>query len=205
MLLLEPRRDSQWFFMRFRRVPLVAKDMNSRVVKGVVLALFGALTIAFGHLLGLDLDHVALLGVALGGVIGLVPDRTLTQRLIGFAIGFVLAWIGFALRAGMLPDVAAARALVIFGVIAVAMVIVVATGSRIPLWSALVGSAAMVGAYEQTYTASPSLFGTDSPTAATTVLLAVAMGVLGSVLLGEEVMESRQAEVESHHREEVDA
>lgn len=179
--------------------------MNTRVVKGVVLALFGALTIAFGHLLGLDLDQVALLGVTLGGVIGLVPDRTLTQRLIGFAIGFVLAWIGFALRAGMLPDIAAARALVVFGVIAISMLIVVATGSRIPLWSALVGSAAMVGAYEQTYAASPSLFVTDSPTAATTVLLAVAMGVLGSVLLGEEVVESREAEIESRHRTEVDA
>lgn len=185
--------------------------MNTRVVKGVVLALFGALTIAFGHLLGLDLDQVALLGVTLGGVIGLVPDRTLAQRLTGFAIGFVLAWIGFAVRASMLPDIAAARALVVFGVIVISMLIVVATGSRIPLWSTLVGSAAMVGAYEQTYAASPSLFLTDSPTAATTVLLAVAMGVLGSVLLGEEVVESREAEaeveaeVESRHRTEVDA
>lgn len=183
--------------------------MNTRVVKGVVLALFGALTIAFGHLLGLDLDQVALLGVTLGGVIGLVPDRTLAQRITGFAIGFVLAWIGFAVRASMLPDIAAARALVAFAVIAIAMLIVVATGSRIPLWSALVGAAAMVGAYEQTYAASPSLFVSDSPTAATTVLLAVAMGVLGSVLLGEEVAESREAEieaeVESRHRTEVDA
>lgn len=179
--------------------------MNSRVVKGVVLALFGALTIAFGHLLGLDLDQVALLGVTLGGVIGLVPDRTLTQRIIGFAIGFVLAWIGFAVRAAMLPDIAAARAVVAFGVIVIAMLIVVATGSRVPLWSALIGAAAMVGAYEQTYAASPSLFVSDSPTAATTVLLAVAMGVLGSVLLGEDVAESREAEVESRHRTEVDA
>lgn len=179
--------------------------MNSRVIKGIVLALFGALTIAFGHLLGLDLDQVALLGVTLGGVIGLVPDRTLGQRIAGFAIGFVLAWAGYAVRAGMLPDIAAARALVVFGVIAVAMLIVVATGSRIPLWSTLVGAAAMVGAYEQTYAASPSLFVTDSPTAATTVLFAVAMGVLGSVLLGEEVVEAREAEVESRHRTEVDA
>jgi hypothetical protein len=170
--------------------------MKTRVIKGVVLALFGALTIAFGHLLGLDLDQVALLGVTLGAVIGLVPDRTLGQRIIGFAIGFVLAWIGYALRAGLLPDVAAARALVVFGIIVVAMLIVVATGSRIPLWSTLVGCAALVGAYEQTYAESPSLFVGDSMTAATTILLAVAMGVLGSVLLGEEVVESREHENE---------
>lgn len=168
--------------------------MKTRVIKGAVLALFGALTIAFGHLLGLDLDQVALLGVTLGAVIGLVPDRTLTQRITGFAIGFVLAWMGYALRAGLLPDIAAARAIVVFGVIAVAMLVAIASGSRIPLWSILVGTAAMVGAYEQTYAAAPSLFVTDSVTAATTVLMAVAMGVLGSVLLGEDIVEERQAE-----------
>lgn len=186
--------------------------MKTRVIKGVVLALFGALTIAFGRLLGLDLDQVALLGVTLGGVIGLVPDRTLAQRIIGFAIGFALAWIGYGLRAGLLPDTATGRAVVVFGVIAVSMLVVVATGSRIPLWSTLVGAAAMVGAYEQTYADSPSLFVTDSPTAATTVLLAVAMGVLGSVLLGEDIVDARQDErdhvdrdVNSHRQTEVAA
>jgi hypothetical protein len=189
--------------------------MNTRVIKGAVLALFGALTVGFGHLLGLDLDQVALLGVTLGGVIGLVPDRTLGQRITGFAIGFVLAWVGYGLRAGMLPDTPAARALVVFGVIAIAMLIAAASGSRIPLWSCLVGAAAMVGAYEETYTASPSMFLDDSVTAATTVLLAVAMGVLGSALLGEDIVEQRAAEhadveyvdddVDSRHRSEVDA
>ena len=168
--------------------------MKTRVIKGAVLALFGALTIGFGHLLGLDLDQVALLGVTLGAVIGLVPDRTLGQRIIGFVIGFALAWIGYALRAGMLPDTATARAIVVFGVIAVAMLIAAASGTRIPLWSMLVGTAALVGAYEQTYAAAPSLFVSDSVTAATTVFMAVAMGVLGSVLLGEDITDSRQAE-----------
>ena len=172
--------------------------MKTRVIKGAVLALFGALTIAFGNALGLDLDQVALLGVTLGGVIGLVPDRSLAQRIIGFAIGFVLAWVGYGLRAGMLPDTDAARALVVFIVIAVAMLIAASTGGRIPLWTCLVGSAAMVGAYEETYTATPSMFVNDSVTAATTVLLAVAMGVLGSALLGEDIAEHREAEHAEH-------
>lgn len=179
--------------------------MNSRVIKGVVLALFGALTIAFGHIFGLNLDQVALLGVTLGAVIGLVPDRTLVERIVGFFVGFGLAWIGYALRAGMLPDTATARAIVVFGVIVIAMVFVVATGSRVPLWSTLVGMAALVGAYEQTYAATPSLFVSDSPTAATTVLLACAMGVIGSVLLGEEIVDTRAAEADSRHKSEVSA
>jgi hypothetical protein len=184
--------------------------MNSRVIRGAVLALFGALTIAFGHLFGLDLDQVALLGITLGGVIGLVPDRSLTERLVGFGIGFGLAWIGYAVRAAILPDTATARAIVVFAVVVISMLFVLATASRVPLWSALVGSAALVGAYEQTYAASPSLFASDSPTAATTILLACAMGVVGSMLLGEDMVqargdkaESREDEAASRHKSEV--
>lgn len=182
--------------------------MHSRFTKGLVLALFGALTIGFGHLLGLDLDQVALLGVTLGGVIGLVPDRTLGERIIGFGLGFVLAWIGFAVRAAVLPDTATARAVVVFGVLVIAMLLAVAFKGRLPLWAFLVGSAAMVGAYEQTYAAAPSLFATDSPVAATTILLAVAMGVVGSVLLGDDIVESRHRELvdsDPAHQTEVSA
>jgi hypothetical protein len=166
--------------------------MNSVAVKGLCLALFGALTIGFGHLFGLDLDQVALLGVALGGVVGLVPDRTLTWRIGGFLVGFAAAWAGYAARAGMLPDMAAGRAVAVFAVLVVLVAVAVVSGEHVPLWAMLVGSAAMVGAYEQTYAASPSLFLTDSPTAATTVLLAAALGVTGSMLVGDPT-EERQS------------
>lgn len=180
--------------------------MKSLAIRGAVLAAFGALTIGLGHLLGLDLDQVALLGVSLGGVIGLVPDRSQTERIVGFLAGFGLAWIGFAVRAAVLPDTSLARAVVVFLMILAAMGISLASASRLPLWSLLVGAAALVGAYEQTYTASPSLFASDSPTAATTVLLAAAMGVLGTMLLGEEIVARRDAEREdARHSSEVSA
>lgn len=180
--------------------------MNSSLaIRGAFLALFGALTIGLGHLFGLELDQVTLLGVALGGVVGLVPDRSPTERIIGFAGGFVIAWIGYAIRAAILPDTSVARAIVVFAVIFVAMLIALASGSRLPLWSFLVGSAAMVGAYEQTYADSPSLFLTDSPTAATTVLLAAAMGLVGTVLLGQEIASRRDAERDAQHSSEVSA
>lgn len=180
--------------------------MNTKLaIKGALLALFGALTIGLGHLLGLDLDQVALLGVALGGVIGLVPDRSHIERILGFLAGFGLAWVGYALRAAVLPDTPTGRAVVVFLLLLIAMGISVASGARLPLWSLLVGAAAMVGAYEATYAASPSLFVTDSPTAATTVLLAVAMGVLGSMLLSDEVTDRRDSEREARHAEEVSA
>ncbi|HWV25591.1 MAG TPA: hypothetical protein VNZ66_00075, partial [Aeromicrobium sp.] len=109
--------------------------MNSFLVRGFVLALFGALTVLFGRALALDLDQVALLGVTLGAVIGLVPDRRLMHRLIGFAVGFALAWIGYAVRAAILPDTPTGRAVAVFGVLVVMVVLLAPTFGRIPLWS----------------------------------------------------------------------
>src|SRR6478736_6191140 len=78
--------------------------MLKTLLGGVILAVFGALTVALGGLFGLDLDHVALLGGALGAVVGLVPDRTPLMRVIGFLSGMVIGWAVFGLRAGYLPD-----------------------------------------------------------------------------------------------------
>ncbi len=170
--------------------------MTKNVIGGLILAVMAALVVGLGELLGLDLQHVALLGAALGGVIGLVPDRQPWQRISGFAVGFVLAWIGFALRAAVLPDSSAGRAVAAFLVIAACMAVVAATRTQLPLWSMLVGAAAIVGAYEETYTNAPSQFIHESPTAATTVLLAVALGFLATAFLGPHVEASRQHEAD---------
>lgn len=168
--------------------------MTKNVVGGLVLAVMAALVVGLGEFLGLDLQHVALLGAALGGVIGLVPDRAPWERLVGFGVGFVFAWIGFAVRAAVLPDSSGGRAVAAFLVLAACMVVSAATLTRLPLWSMLVGAAAIVGAYEETYTNAPSQFVHESPTAATTVLLAAALGYLATAFLGPQIAVSRKAE-----------
>src|SRR3954447_13424142 len=84
--------------------------MVRSLVTGLCLAAFAAVVIALSSLLGLDLEHVALLGAALGGVLGLVPHRPGWGKVAGFLAGFLLAWLGFALRAALLPDSSAGRA-----------------------------------------------------------------------------------------------
>ena len=158
--------------------------MRRSLVAGLVLAVFAALVIGLGELLGLDLQHVALLGAALGGVLGLVPHPLPLGKLGGFVIGFVLAWIGFAVRAAVLPDSASGRAVAAFLVVAAIGAACAVSGGRVPLWSGLIGAAAIVGAYEETYTNAPSQFLKESPTAGTTILFAVALGFLATSLLG---------------------
>lgn len=153
------------------------------LIAGLVLAVFAALIVALGELLGLSLDHVALLGAALGGVLGLVPHNVQGGRVGGFILGFVVAWVGFALRAAVLPDSSTGRAVAAFGVVAVIAVVCALTAGRLPLWSGLLGAAAIAGAYEETFTNAPSQLLKDSPTAATTILLAVALGYLAAALL----------------------
>ncbi len=157
--------------------------MVRSLVTGLCLAVFAAVIIGLSNLLGLDLEHVALLGAALGGVLGLVPHRPAWGKVAGFLAGFLLAWLGFALRAAVLPDSSAGRAVAAFVVVALIAVVAAVSGGRLPLWSGLLGAASIVGAYESVYTNAPSQFLTESPAAATTVLLAVGLGYLATNLL----------------------
>ena len=83
----------------------------------------------------------------------------------------------------MLPDSASGRAVAAFLVVAVIGVAYAVSAGTVPLWSGLLGAAAIVGAYEETYTNAPSQFLQESPAAGTTVLFAVALGYLAASLL----------------------
>jgi hypothetical protein len=160
-------------------------EMRRSLIAGLVLAVFAALIIGLGELFGLDLQPVALLGAALGGVLGLVPHRFPLGKLGGFVLGFVIAWIGYALRAAVLPDAPGGRAVAVLVVVALVAVACAISADRVPMWSALLGAAAIAGAYEEIYTNAPSQFLKESPTAATAVLLAAALGYLATTLVVE--------------------
>jgi hypothetical protein len=162
-------------------------EMRRSLIAGLTLAAFAALIIGLGQLFGLDLQAVALLGAALGGVLGLVPHRFPLGKLGGFVLGVVVAWVGYALRAAVLPDSATGRAVAAFLVVAVIATACAVSSERVPLWSGLLGAAAIAGAYEEVYTNAPSQFLKESPTAATTILLAAALGYLATTLVAEGV------------------
>lgn len=145
---------------------------------GGALALGAWLLVAQGSVLGPDLQHVALLGAALGAVLGLVHDGSIAGRTGSFVVGFLAAWVGYALRAGVFPDTTGGVALAALIVLALVTAVSVASGGRFPLWASLVGAGAMLGAYENTFVQTPTAFIADSTSAATTVLVASAFGLL---------------------------
>lgn len=157
--------------------------MRAYVVPGVFLAAATGLLVWGGELLGLDLQHLALLGAAIGGAAGLVPDRSPALRAGGLLVGAVAGWLGYALRAATLPDSSGGRAVAAMTVVVICVFAVFLAAGRLPLWAMLLGVAASVGAYEDPYTAAPAQFLATSPTALTTVLLAAALGFLATVAL----------------------
>ena len=155
------------------------------LVTGLALAVTAFLLADQGAIFGADLPQVALLGAAVGAVLGLVHDRLAAARLGGFLTGFLAAWIGYALRAGVLPDIPMGRAIAALIVVLVITVVAVVTANRLPMWAGFLGAATLLGSYETTFAATPTSFVSDSMTAVTTSLLAVALGFLVTVLLSE--------------------
>jgi hypothetical protein len=172
--------------------------MRQTAIGGAILAVVAFLLILFGQALGLELEKVALTGAALGAVVALVPDRPPLFRAIGFLAGFLVAWGGYGLRAGFLPDTSFGRALAALIVLLVLMGIALATMTRVPLWSLLTGAAAMSAAYETTFMLTPSAFPYESPTAATQMALAAGIGYLAASFLGAAVEADRDAHPHRH-------
>lgn len=155
----------------------MTRSVRISLLAGGLIAIAAFLLVDHGGHLGTQLLQSAVLGVALGAAVALIPDRTLAWRAGAFGWGMVLGWGGYALRAGFLPDIPLGRA------IAAAVVIVLVTGAtalsfgRMPLWAGLAGVAAIVGAYETTFSADPTAFKTESFTALTAVGLSAAIGL----------------------------
>lgn len=154
--------------------------MRTSLLAGLVLALAAMVVVIIGSVLDLDLESVALLGAAMGAVVALVSDRTPASRLGGFAIGFVVAWVGYLLRAQFLPDTAGGRAVAVGVVVLLCVALTTAGRGRLALWSVLLGAGAFAGAYEFTYDQAPPEIVSTSVSTATTMAFNVAVGFLAA-------------------------
>jgi hypothetical protein len=156
--------------------------MRQGVIGGLLLAGAAGLLIALSNPLNLQVEHVALLGVGIGAVLGLIGDRDAWERVVAFGIGLTATWVAYGMRAGFLPDAPAGRVVAAIGLLVLLAVIVWLSAGRFPLWAMLLGVVALAGAYEVTYTANPPRFVAESAVAMTSVLLTVAVGFAIAIL-----------------------
>lgn len=157
--------------------------MRTTLLTGLALVLGGVVVILLGSSLDLELESTALMGAALGAVVALVPDRTPVVRIVSFLGGLVIAWVGYFVRAGLLPDTSTGRAAALVVVVVLCVALVAASLNRLPLWAVLLGAAAMAGGYEASYAVAPSEVLDTSISAVTTIVLTVAAGFLAAALV----------------------
>lgn len=180
--------------------------MRRTMSAGLVLAGAAVGMTLLSDLLDLGLESVALLGLALGAVVALVPDTTAARRLTGFLAGFLVALVGYFVRAGFLPDSATGRAVAVGVVVVLCAAAVAASAGRLRLWSVLLGAAALAGAYELTYAAAPPEIVETSLSTGTSLLLAVAVGfVVAGLLPGSRDGQPAPAEHVRNERDETPA
>jgi hypothetical protein len=145
-------------------------------MRGAVLAVAVAVVIGVSSVMDLQIEPYALAGVLAGGVVGLINEGSAFARLAAFAIGFVASWIGFVLRAAVLPDSEGGRVVAALIALAICLVAVAISRTRLPLVAMLVGVALLAAAYETDFVAAEAEVVDTSLNAATALLVAVAVG-----------------------------
>ena len=181
--------------------------MRKELFVGLSLSVAALLVVLISGALDLGLESTALLGAAMGAVVGLVPDRTASMRLAGFVGGFVFAWIGYFVRAALLPDTTAGRGVAVALTLLLCLGLTLALMGRLPLWAVLLGAGTFAGACEFTYAAAPPEILDTSVSTATTLLLTAAIGFLSVAWFGpehehdeeRELAERRAHHVPTHH------
>lgn len=156
--------------------------MRRTLLAGLLLVVATGLTVVVGEALDLKVESVALLGVASGAIVALVPDQTVARRLAAFLLGFVAAYVGYLFRAAVTPDTSGGRAVAAAFIVLLCVGVVAISVGRLPLWAALLGSASLAGAYEFTYTQAATRVLDTSVSSATALLLCVGVGFLVATL-----------------------
>lgn len=156
----------------------------SSLVVGALLAVAVVAVIGVSSAMDLEIEPYALAGVLAGGVVALIPERSAFARLGAFVIGFVASWIGFILRAALMPDSEGGRAVAALITLAICLLAVAISRTRLPLVAMLVGVALLAAAYETSFVANEAEVAQTSMDALTALLVAVAVGFGVAVLAG---------------------
>lgn len=152
--------------------------MLRTVLGGAVVALVAGLVAIVGPGIGIT----ELWPFLLAAGVALAAGPAVASRTGAVALGAVIGFVGMALRAGVLPDVAIGRAIVVVLAIGILTLVAALSQGLLPLWASLAGYALFVGYYSPTYADSPTTFLADAPVALVTVLLAAGVGAIVAIV-----------------------
>ena len=156
--------------------------MRNSLLVGIALTLTAVAVFLVSGALDLDLEPVALLGLAAGLILAVSSDHSAVGRVAAFVAGIAFALVGYATRALVLPDSDGGRAVAVAVVLLLVTLMATLTANRLPLWAGVLGAGSFAGAYDRVYTNAPAELLTTGVETLTVLLLSVAAGFLTGTL-----------------------
>ena len=152
-------------------------------VQGIAIVVAGVVALFLNRFLDLGTSSVVF-GLLIGGAIGIARDGSALGRIGGFVLGIIAAFVFYGLRLLVFNDSFPGQILTLLILVALVAVVCGLTSGRMPLWSGMLGSALVVGAFEYSYENQIYYVQSLIVSNTTAALLPAALGILAGVLVG---------------------
>jgi hypothetical protein len=154
------------------------------LIGGLVLAVFALVIYLLPGELGTPAIAYTVLGLAVGAIVGLLPDVDPVARLMAFMLGLLLAFASYLVRGGLLPYTKAWSAVVVLLLLAIITGVTALFRSGAWFVSMLLGAGTLYGAVEVSFQVAPSAYLATAGLALVSILFSFGIGYMVSALLG---------------------
>jgi hypothetical protein len=165
------------------------------LIGGLLLAVFAAGAYLLQDDFGTAAIAYTVLGLAVGVIVGMLPDADPVARLMGFMLGALLAFASYVVRGGFLPYTKLWSAVVVVLLLAIITGITALFRSSTWFVSMLLGAGILYGAVELQFQLAPSAYLASAGVAFVSILFSFGLGYMVSVLLGLKPVAPSRADV----------
>ncbi|MAT60239.1 MAG: hypothetical protein CMH41_01050 [Micrococcales bacterium] len=152
-------------------------------VQGIAVVVAGVVALFLNRFLDLGTSSVVF-GLLIGGAIGIARDGSALGRIGGFVLGLIAGIVFYGLRLAVFNDSFPGQILTLLILVALVTIVCGLTAGRMPLWSSMLGSALIVGAFEYSYENEIYYAQSLIVSNTTSALLPAALGILAGVIVG---------------------
>jgi hypothetical protein len=163
------------------------------LIGGLVLAVFAMGAYMLQDQLGTPAIAYAVFGLAIGAVVGMLPDADPVARLMGFILGLLLAFASYVVRGGYLPYTKWWSAAVVLVLLAIITGIAVLFRSATWFASMLLGAGILYGMVELQFQAAPSAYFDSLALAFLSLLFSFGLGYFVTTVLGIKLVSASRA------------
>ena len=165
----------------------------SVLIGGLALAVFALVIYLLPDQLGTPAIAYTVFGLAIGAVVGMLPDADPVARLMGFTLGLLLAFASYVVRGGYLPYTKWWSAGVVLLLLAIITGIAILFSSTTWFASMLLGAGILYGVVELQFQAAPSAYLASAAVAFLSITFSFGLGYMVTTVLGIKLVSTSRA------------